>query len=222
VPVKLRQSVTVDLAALSIGALGVPAVFAQALALIGPAVTVEHAGGSFSNDITVPLPASTVGVAQLVSVSQQVDTTLPSVEVSSTATSEAALHEMGVDKSTTQSIGGDTWTTMTGWVVRSGFPRTVISGNGVAVNVASPVRLSTSLTLSGTPMYWSSTARILVNGTPVVTGSTVSDSGTYGATVLVDVAQGDVVTVQSRNSHAFGNAGSVAAGSSSYLTVTAQ
>jgi hypothetical protein len=94
-----------------------------------------------------------------------------------------------MDKSGTQVITANQWTTVTTWTVRAGFPATVISNNALVMNAAAAgvIRFRGGFTTAaGTQQF-----RVRHNNTAVLTVNT----GIVG-TVDIAVALGDTIDLQ--------------------------
>jgi hypothetical protein len=99
---------------------------------------------------------------------------------------------MGINKSGSQSIASGTWTLVTGWVARSGYPDTVITSNGLEIPAGATVTL-TGQTQHGTNSTGNA-CRIIADGTVLATSvssntstPTVSVTYTPTATSLVQL-----------------------------------
>ena len=95
------------------------------------------------------------------------------------------------------------YATITGWIPDPTYPGSMISSNGVVAQGTKPgATITASCRVANSYPFGSyqATIRLLVNGNPVVTGTQVSvpASGTNDATATatVDIASGDVLTVQ--------------------------
>lgn len=132
-----------------------------------------------------------------------------------------ALAAMGMDKSGAQTIANTSvWEKLTGWVARSGFPLTVISGDGLQANGVGVWNLQVQSTHDNTS--GETRVRVLRNGV-VLTGGTFTASGTFHTTVggtisSVAVAVGDVFTVEVYRGSLSGN--QISAGSGTFLAAT--
>lgn len=129
---------------------------------------------------------------------------------------------MGMDKSgSTQLLAGSTWTTITGWTARSGFPATVIESDGLVMGGSGIVTASGSMH-TGTSSAGDFGIRVYKNASMVeeffqtASGQTIS-----GTTASFEVAAGDVLTLQGyRDSSGSTNAKTVQTGTSTYLYIT--
>ncbi len=131
------------------------------------------------------------------------------------------LVAMGMDKSGAQNVNNSgTWEKLTGWVARSGFPLTVISGDGMQANASGVWDLQVQSTHDSTSS--DTRVRVLRNGVALASG-TFSTSGSFHTTVGgtipgVAVAAGDVFTVEVYRGALSGN--SISAGSGTFLAAT--
>ncbi|WP_156042316.1 hypothetical protein [Rhodococcus sp. UNC363MFTsu5.1] len=167
----------------------------------------------------VPATASAAAPVPAVADNETVSAVKAAASASAPTPGVAAIHEvpMGMDKSgASQTIGANVWTLLTTWVVRSGYPDTVISSNAlrptagdyyfdakVAINTARQLR-----------------ARIVRNGSEVL--ATV-DSGTSVTSVTVSTASpvtissGDLITVEANPT---AGRDVISGASNTYLTAT--
>lgn len=97
---------------------------------------------------------------------------------------------MGMDKSGTFSFGAS-FADITGWVVRSGFPETILSGNGMSMNVDGTISVTANLTMSSGGGY---ALRITKNGSAVGSEYTTNSF----TTPPFAVAAGDVIRIQGK------------------------
>ncbi|WP_167328773.1 hypothetical protein [Rhodococcoides fascians] len=121
--------------------------------------------------------------------------TAPKFYIGSTAVSNiyvgseavwSSFQPMGMNKSGGQSIASGSWTLVTNWVARSGYPDTVITSNGLEIPAGATVTL-TGQTQHGTSSTGNA-CRIIADGTVLATSvssstSTPSVSVTYTASV---------------------------------------
>ncbi|MGI5216245.1 hypothetical protein [Nocardia sp. CA-290969] len=100
------------------------------------------------------------------------------------------MSSMGMNKSGTEAITANQWTTLTSFVIRAGFPATVISGGNTLVmdaNALGTIRFRGNFTsIGGTQQF-----RVRLNGTQLLTVNTA----TIG-TVDVTVSAGDTIDLQ--------------------------
>lgn len=102
----------------------------------------------------------------------------------------SAFSAMGMDKAGSQSIASPSaWLDVTGWVVRSGYPDSVIVDNGLVMNGSGTVTASYTVTSSAAPNI---TYRIIKNGAMVGSTSTAASFTTPQFTVVA----GDVLKLQ--------------------------
>ena len=133
-----------------------------------------------------------------------------------TATIWQSYSAMGIDKNaSTQSITLNTWTTITGRVIRSGYPDTVITSDGIVVPAGVTVALVGQNRHSGSHagnscrLYNATTAAVIATSS---SGATATPSVSTSYTPLVD----STIVVQAIASLF----GTISAGSNTYLTVT--
>ncbi|WP_143547106.1 hypothetical protein [Rhodococcus sp. 05-2255-1e] len=93
---------------------------------------------------------------------------------------------MGINKNGGQSISSGTWTLVTNWVARSGYPDTVITSNGLEIPAGATVTLTGQTQHGGSST--GNACRIIADGTVLATSvssstSTPSVSVTYTPTV---------------------------------------
>lgn len=86
---------------------------------------------------------------------------------------------MGINKSGGQSIASGSWTLVTNWVARSGYPDTVITSNGLEIPAGATVTL-TGQTQHGTSSTGNA-CRIIADGTVLATSVSSSTSTPTGA-----------------------------------------
>lgn len=128
------------------------------------------------------------------------------------------MSSMGMDKSGTQSISGSTWTKITSWTVRTGFPSTVITNN--------------TLVMDQTALYeinWrggfvsnlaSQRFRVVLNGSTIISGETTNN--TVGQIASQSLSNGDTLELQAFSGGIFGNTLVVQQGSTiTYLEAVA-
>ncbi|MGA6208074.1 hypothetical protein ACPESR_25305 [Nocardia testacea] len=99
------------------------------------------------------------------------------------------MSSMGMDKSGTQTITANQWTTLTTFTVRAGFPDTVIAANALVMNVAAAgtIRFRGNFSAAGGTQQF----RVRLNSNPVHTVNTA----TLG-TIDVTVGIGDTIDLQ--------------------------
>ncbi|WP_155293061.1 hypothetical protein [Rhodococcoides fascians] len=108
---------------------------------------------------------------------------------------DSATVPMAMNKNGNQTLPYNTWQDITGWVARSGFAGTVISGNGLVVGQDQRAKISVRLALvGGIWVNYSSAVRIMVNGAVVKTSS--SATTTLSGSHTLDVKAGDVIKIQ--------------------------
>ncbi|MBH0119830.1 hypothetical protein I0Q12_10005 [Rhodococcus sp. CX] len=140
-------------------------------------------------------------------------------EVTPAATAPATVVTfvaMGVDKNGTQDPGRNTWTRVTGWTVRSGYPGTVESGGALIAEGTGATTIVARVTFNTGVIFVERRARLMVNGTQVAINtqsglSTVKDLGLTFATTLYD---GDQVWVEAYHAATTANERNVLAGAS--------
>lgn len=102
------------------------------------------------------------------------------------------MSSMGMDKSGSQSISANVWTKLTSWVVRSGFPATVITSNALVLDSSSTGDIEFKGTFSnpgGTQQF-----RVVKNGS-IVLGA-VANTGVVGTIVGQSLLVGDTLELQ--------------------------
>src|SRR5699024_666040 len=95
--------------------------------------------------------------------------------------------DSGITKVGTQQLPLKTWTKVTGWTVRSGYPDTVIESNGIRVP-AGTYTISAQVTYSTPFPVYQFGVRVTLDGTPIPAlnpGTTTSATVTTTATVTV-------------------------------------
>lgn len=131
------------------------------------------------------------------------------------------LAAMGMDKSGPQTVANTgTWEKLTGFVARSGFPLTVISGDGLKANGTGVWNFQVQSTHDNTS--GETRVRVLRNGV-VLANATFSASGSFHTTVggsipSVAVAIDDVFTVEVYRGSLSGN--QISAGSGTFLAAS--
>lgn len=73
----------------------------------------------------------------------------------------------GIQKSANQLVPDSTWTRITGWAVRSGFPNTIIEGDGIRVPAGVAINWAYDVDLSTTPLDRNPSTRLVDGITPV-------------------------------------------------------
>jgi len=140
-------------------------------------------------------------------------------EVAPTAVAPATVVTfvaMGVDKVGTQDPGRNTWTRVTGWTVRSGYPDTVESGGALIADGTGATAITARVTFNTGVVFVERRARLMVNGSQVAINtqsglSTVKDLGLSFSTTLHD---GDQVWVEAYHAATTANERNVLAGAS--------
>lgn len=102
------------------------------------------------------------------------------------------MPSMGMDKSGTQALGTGTWVKITGWVVRTGYPSTVITSNTLAINAAGGgnVRFRGAYTATlGTQQF-----RVVKNGSTVL--GSAANAGVTTTINSITLANGDTLELQ--------------------------
>lgn len=102
------------------------------------------------------------------------------------------MTSMGMDKSGTQTLPVSTWTKITGWTVRSGYPSTSIVNNCLVMDQVSTgnIRFRGNFSISGTTQQF----RVVKNGVTVL-GSAVN-LATIGNISAVSMVPGDTLELQ--------------------------
>lgn len=123
------------------------------------------------------------------------------------------MSSMGMDKSGTFAMAATTTAQVTGFVARSGYPATVITGSALVADVAAPVIVQCKVTLtagwgSGTAVQF----RVLKNGVQIGTTASIGFTGTTVtfAAISTTLAVGDQITLSYTTP--FGTTGTIAAG----------
>lgn len=106
---------------------------------------------------------------------------------------------MGMDKSGSHTTGQNSWVKLTGFVVRSGYPSTVISDNTLVLSESGVgnIAFTVSVQLTGDTQQ----ARVVRNGSEVL-GSVVNQ-GVVGTVPGVTVSAGDTLELQFYTNSAF-------------------
>ena len=138
-------------------------------------------------------------------------------EVAPTALAPATVvtfAAMGVDKVGIQDPGRNTWTRVTGWTVRSGYPDTVESGGALIAEGTGATTITARVTFNTGAIFVERRARLMVNGSQVAINtqsglSTVKDLGLSFSTTLYD---GDQVWVEAYHAATTANERNVLAG----------
>lgn len=116
------------------------------------------------------------------------------------------LTAMGLNKSGTQLLTASTWTPLTPWTVRSGFPDTTPQGSGLIFTRQGNITVTASVTFGATTTS-SHGWRLLLNGvvletfTTTVSGATVLNTSApfmvkYGDIVIIEGFQANATTAQ--------------------------
>lgn len=130
--------------------------------------------------------------------------------------SASSFSGMGIDKVGAQTLALSTWETVTGWTARSGYPYTVISGNGILVPAGTVVNIAAH-TYRGSAHAGNQT-RILANGTVIATGSGGAREAPVSLTGYSNVADA-VITLQAIATSSLTDRNVIAAGVNTFLTV---
>lgn len=141
-------------------------------------------------------------------------------EASITGTAMLPAYPMGMDKSTSQVVPRNAWTDLTGMVIRSGFPQSVISGDklvaGASMTVAFTARVGYSSIVAGGAQQL---MRVVKNGTVVVASGNAS-SGITGTVTFESGA--DTLSLQASSSLSTTGSRTIASGAANtylYWTV---
>ena len=124
-------------------------------------------------------------------------------EITPTATAPGAVVTfvaMGVDKNGTQDPGRSTWTKVTGWTVRTGYPGTVESGGALIAEGSSATTIHAQVKFNTGAIFISKGVRLKVNGTVVATSQDSASKTTYTLTYATTLSDGDVVTIEAYHS----------------------
>ena len=173
--------------------------------VLAPAVSILERVLVAEMPVTVLMPPTPVHTRAVVA------------EVTPTATATGAavtFVAMGVDKSGTQDPGRNTWTRVTGWTVRSGYPDTVESGGALIAEGTGATTITARVTFNTGAIFVERRARLMVNGSQVAINtqsglSTVKDLGLSFPTTLHD---GDQVWVEAYHAATTANERNVLAG----------
>lgn len=122
----------------------------------------------------------------------------------------------GMEKSGNSSSVYNVWTTITGWVIRSGYPGTVITSNGLFVPAGTKVNLYAQ-TYRGNAHSGSQT-RILANGSVIATGTDPSIACIVSLSNYIPVTD-EILTIQATATSTLSNRDIVISGPNSYFTV---
>lgn len=137
-----------------------------------------------------------------------------------TATIWQSYSAMGIDKNASaQTITISTWVTITGRVIRSGYPDTVITSDGILVPAGVTVALACQNTHGGSDadnacrLYNATTAEVIATSAAATT-ATPGVSAPYTPTV------DSVIVVQGFATSTLSNRDIIAAGAGTFLTAT--
>ncbi|MGX1804679.1 hypothetical protein ACWIGI_03115 [Nocardia sp. NPDC055321] len=142
-------------------------------------------------------------------------------------TGGADLVPTAMTKNNAQAMPSDGWAVITGWIADAGFPGSVVVGTSneglKAIGAKDSATLNAAVKFSGATTGFggvtSLQARLRVNNVTVATSNPVDGpSGTMVVSATVDIASGDIVTVEANATVAMGGAaGSVSAGATTYV-----
>lgn len=123
---------------------------------------------------------------------------------------------MGMDKSGNQTVSTNVWTLVTGWTIRSGYPDTVITSDGLLIPSGITVNIAAQTYRGGS--HAGNQTRIKANGTVIATGA----GGTREAGVSLASYTPSVdtlITVEAMATSGLTDRDVVSGGTNSYLTV---
>jgi len=126
------------------------------------------------------------------------------------------LINMGMDKSGNQTVSTNVWTLVTGWTIRSGYPDTVITSDGLLIPSGITVNIAAQTYRGGS--HAGNQTRIKANGTVIATGA----GGTREAGVSLASYTPSVdtlITVEAMATSGLTDRDVVSGGTNSYLTV---
>lgn len=130
----------------------------------------------------------------------------------------AGFAPSGMTKNGSQALNSS-YATITSWIAdTTNYPGSTVSSNGVVAQGTKTATLTANIPYTG-GFSQTTTVRIQVNGTTVVTGSgNGADNGTATATTNTPITAGDVVTVQGTSSGV--GTTTVSSGTSTYVRIT--
>lgn len=107
---------------------------------------------------------------------------------------------MGMNKSGTLDINRVTWTKITGWVARSGYPDTSIVNSELSVTSSGNATFTVSVTFgTGGSSGETRGYRIVQNGSVVVTNTTTATLQTVSGTHNIALTAGDLIRLEAYN-----------------------
>lgn len=182
----------------------------------------DASGGSVSMDVVIGLPLA-VEVERTPYVPVVVE--LPINVQAYTTALPPKFVASGMDKSGNQTLSLNTWTTITNWTIRSGFPGTVIVTNGIDVPWDSEVTIAGQLTYGSTDSMSGGTMRMRVMAGGAQIGEIATTPGNSAVAEVApftwrnDTGSNQRITVQGYSSSSLGSREIVTGGTGSYLEV---